>query len=1731
MDSSSAAARQEDAAPRAGPDGSLWNLGDKDLKVVVAHRELADGSKVYYPVEDNLRQVKWDFDFGVGATKRNRETAAKRLVRIRQIAYKKIGKDEAAAKRRVHAAECARMREEKKIMMQLEKEKRKEVLLRKRKRKELEKPKVSRTNRHEQRKIIAHMAKTRRLYLEVRQFPVEFEEKSSDPIVETSSKLKTLSEGDGERGDRKHTMVDRSNSAALQMSAHPIPRPKIGNDFSGTAFYNHNDEVSDLISLWSALQVYKGCLADYAESSDIIETCFPPALSPIMLAHVMEQKLPSFSTIATAKFYREPTVISMFDKIVSVLVRVAFREMLNRLATHDSENPLVPNWQMRYTTRSSMYCFFKGPECVNDVTWPEYTRRLLSALDRERDGADIKKIVQCLRGQTSSTDILNETVTGSSPIAPTRDSEYLPPAGASLAPGLKLGMETAMAPWLRARCLFLLEYILSLPDAGVFAKPVDISKFPTYTERVEDPMDLGTVQKYLLAGRDRSREVDYRTIGDFVHDVRLVWSNCTAFNSPDSAIIIVSENLSRHFERGLKLWVLGYDPSLVLDYGSPLEVFRKIMQLPWANEKDALAPRHPSCYGRSSRLKFNAESTKRYDIEKLYDVSCRSPVYFGRECKNPVTMESLKEKSINSIMKGQSAKWMVENNIASDAEDKTLQHLLRVLETTERCDIAPFNRLRLCCFLMELVSDGEIARRHINNQIEELRAIENGFDRRGCSKTIVKKPMPNLENVPGLPGYEYKSKENQSNKQRKKSGTKSGKKSKSKKPESENLATIDWDFFDKFVLTENGLFIDNRSGGHDSGKGADARDASPVKPAGSVNIRKTVEGGSVSSSSQTAKAVKEDQNLEIVVNDNTLLPKTCALCGLLAKDLAEKFQSVCWLADPARDLQKFGEIMKGGTKSSESEDLILSNTRPRKKRKRQFIECPICCPGSGKEEGHKGRHRLQVAKIPNSSSKRQESDSASSTQFDSMHLKLRESVSRDELKTLEHGVKLVHKSCANVLKKCRSSLDKYRKRDSKRLSVARRIAFDASLLRRENVYVVPLGRDAENAQYYMFGGDSSRLYVARPGTSIDDSNYRMLKFGSGSAQHSTSTKKNCEQFALNWSWYGSKQEVQSLVEALKSRCRCALDSNNHWNKSEHELVRALDRELAIWGADVAGTLHDAKLEVKQYNKKIENVLVASSMDTFECYPSRQANPSYKFDLLPSSYMILPRLSVVGKCMRDATYHAYSKKKQDQEPLGISPLKLLPKPQPPMELKRRKILKAEYYKFQVQETGMKGPPKWPPNGKMKLQYTIELNGDGLGLDLKSTQKAGGSCVRIVDIKKDGAAVTSCPEIQVGDTLVAAGGISLLNLTFNDAIQKLLQAIKACENGKLEIAVERKWAKHIIQCPQGFDEETFSQQRREYEEKGRLWEKVKDKLEAQMQKQFESEQAVFSEAKVRYERECESVEAANRDLVIRHEEETQRKHMEIKKKKRNENAKIVKHAEMEKVRGDLVLFGNTLPSDVFLPLSAPHAKTERSDDAQILSNPDPSLQSSALPAPVKKASSLTTGYSDSGASNLLSTPSALGRGIADKNCDAEELTNITSPQDSAEMSSSIIGEKRFEASSVGVKEKEIWLKKTKSAQTTSVLMESLLELEARLGEPKTNVFMGKGIAMLPGVLERNYVMCPLWPNPFPESLLRKPTCAMIAGRLYALEYAAAQFFSNDCGQSTKNSRNGEKTGSEK
>lgn len=79
-----------------------------------------------------------------------------------------------------------------------------------------------------------------------------------------------------------------------------------------------------------------------------------------------------------------------------------------------------------------------------------------------------------------------------------------------------------------------------------FREPVDVVRFGLhdYLEKVQRPMDLGTIRKNLDNGL-------YRSGDDFARDVRQVWHNCRIYNPPGDPVASSGFTMSKVFEQ---LW-------------------------------------------------------------------------------------------------------------------------------------------------------------------------------------------------------------------------------------------------------------------------------------------------------------------------------------------------------------------------------------------------------------------------------------------------------------------------------------------------------------------------------------------------------------------------------------------------------------------------------------------------------------------------------------------------------------------------------------------------------------------------------------------------------------------------------------------------------------------------------------------------------------------------------------------------------------------------------------------------------------------------------------------------------------------------------------------------------------------------------------------------------------------------------------------------------------------------
>jgi len=94
------------------------------------------------------------------------------------------------------------------------------------------------------------------------------------------------------------------------------------------------------------------------------------------------------------------------------------------------------------------------------------------------------------------------------------------------------------------RCVVILKALMTHKDSWVFNEPVDPVKLciPDYLEIIQNPMDLGTINKKLHDGC-------YRNPEDFAFDVRLTFSNAMVYNNPNHDVHKMAQALSNLFEK------------------------------------------------------------------------------------------------------------------------------------------------------------------------------------------------------------------------------------------------------------------------------------------------------------------------------------------------------------------------------------------------------------------------------------------------------------------------------------------------------------------------------------------------------------------------------------------------------------------------------------------------------------------------------------------------------------------------------------------------------------------------------------------------------------------------------------------------------------------------------------------------------------------------------------------------------------------------------------------------------------------------------------------------------------------------------------------------------------------------------------------------------------------------------------------------------------------------------
>eukprot|EP00545_Synedropsis_sp_CCMP1620_P008386 CAMPEP_0119013260 /NCGR_PEP_ID=MMETSP1176-20130426/8253_1 /TAXON_ID=265551 /ORGANISM="Synedropsis recta cf, Strain CCMP1620" /LENGTH=220 /DNA_ID=CAMNT_0006966341 /DNA_START=92 /DNA_END=754 /DNA_ORIENTATION=- len=90
----------------------------------------------------------------------------------------------------------------------------------------------------------------------------------------------------------------------------------------------------------------------------------------------------------------------------------------------------------------------------------------------------------------------------------------------------------------------LVNKFIQMPDAEPFRVEVDWKNLGLYDypQIIKAPMDLGKVKKKLQT------KGGFSTLYEVAEDVRLVWSNCMAYNADGSDFYILAQNLAKKFD-------------------------------------------------------------------------------------------------------------------------------------------------------------------------------------------------------------------------------------------------------------------------------------------------------------------------------------------------------------------------------------------------------------------------------------------------------------------------------------------------------------------------------------------------------------------------------------------------------------------------------------------------------------------------------------------------------------------------------------------------------------------------------------------------------------------------------------------------------------------------------------------------------------------------------------------------------------------------------------------------------------------------------------------------------------------------------------------------------------------------------------------------------------------------------------------------------------------------------
>jgi len=131
------------------------------------------------------------------------------------------------------------------------------------------------------------------------------------------------------------------------------------------------------------------------------------------------------------------------------------------------------------------------------------------------------------------------------PVPPTkahRDSSAKPSRDSSLKPHREESQSAI--PINEKKCRELMKTLQRLPEAAIFARPVDpeLDGCPTYLEEIDRPMDFGTMLNKLSQNK-------YITMDDFAKDMNLVFANCRQFNPPGTYPVDCAGTVEKAFRK------------------------------------------------------------------------------------------------------------------------------------------------------------------------------------------------------------------------------------------------------------------------------------------------------------------------------------------------------------------------------------------------------------------------------------------------------------------------------------------------------------------------------------------------------------------------------------------------------------------------------------------------------------------------------------------------------------------------------------------------------------------------------------------------------------------------------------------------------------------------------------------------------------------------------------------------------------------------------------------------------------------------------------------------------------------------------------------------------------------------------------------------------------------------------------------------------------------------------